>query len=202
MVLLRVRLLIAAALLVLLSGCFISDEPLLTPENADYPIAHGSVFIKSSVLRAQTDYEPFDNAVVISRDYDNKVKREGGYYVHEETGANGVKNVSRGLMKQIEKNAYLVMVQDKESGRYWYGLFEREGEEWVQYKVLCEDLVASAKRAGEPLENFGAVRTPSGACKFTSLERLMHAIKFARDLSPKARAWARYKKPPARPPEG
>jgi hypothetical protein len=177
-----------------LSGCFISDKPLLTPANADYSIPHGAVFIKSSIVRTQTEYEPFDNAILITRDYDNKVRREGGYYVHEETGVNGVKNVSRGLMKKIDKDNYLVMGEDKEEGRFWYGLFVREGEEWVQYKVLCEDLVFSAKRAVLPLSDFGAVRTPSGACKFTSLERLMHAITFARGLSPKARAWARYKK--------
>jgi hypothetical protein len=184
----------AFGLAVLLSGCFVSDEPLITPKNADYPIPHGAVFIKSSIVRTQTEYEPFDNAVLISRDYGDTVRREGGYYVHEETGANGIKNSSRGLMKKIDKTKYLVMGEDKEAGRFWYGLFVQEGEEWVQYKVLCEDLVAGAKRAVVPLEDFGAVRTPSGACKFTSLEKISHAIGFAQAMSSKARAWARYKK--------
>jgi hypothetical protein len=202
MLALIIRSFAALCLAMLLSGCFVSDEPLITPKNADYPIPHGAVFVKSSTVRTQTEYEPFDNAVLISRDYGDTVRREGGYYVHEETGANGIKNLSRGLMKKIDGKTYLVMGEDKEQGRYWYGLFVQDGEEWVQYKVLCDDLVAGAKRAVVPLEDFGAVRTPSGACKFTSLDKLMHAIKFAQAMSPKAREWARYKKPPARPIEG
>lgn len=175
---------LALALFVALSGCFVSNTPLIEPSMAVYPIADGTVFEKSSENRERDTFGPFDNKVVI--------KRDGPYYVHEETGGDGTVSTSRGLMIEFAPGIYLVMSDDQEGKLYYYTLFVRQGVNYVQYRILCEDLVLRARKSGLEPAYFGAVKTPNDLCKFSSLDSLKSAMSFARGQA-LAKRWAVYK---------
>lgn len=177
------RCLVALGLFVALSGCFVSNGPLIDPSQAVYPILDGAVFEKSSANRERDTFGPFDNKVVI--------KRDGPYYVHEETGGDGSVSTSRGLMVEFAPNVYLVMSDDQEGKLFYYTLFVRQGANFVQYRILCEDLVLRGRKSGLEPDYFGAVKTPNDMCKFSSLDKLKSAMSFARGQA-LAKRWAVY----------
>ncbi len=119
--------LLGAALL--LSGCYLSKTPLITPQTADYPIASDSHF--AAFARRGEDWRPMP--------YGRTVRRAGGYYFFRDDGSDETSLPF--LMKEVSPGRYVVQANDTSDftrvTEYYYLLLDFDGTEAVQYSTTC-----------------------------------------------------------------
>jgi len=119
--------LLCAALL--LSGCYLSKTPLITPETADYPIASDSHF--AAFARRGEDWRPMPHG--------RTVRRAGGYYFFRDDESDDTSLPF--LMKAVAPGRYVVQANDTSDftrvTEYYYLLLDFDGAEAIQYSTTC-----------------------------------------------------------------
>jgi len=112
-----------------LAGCFLSKEPLITPETADYPIESGSHF--EAFARRGTDWRPLPEGRSIYR------RGDYYYYVNDDSDRMSVPF----LFMEISPGRYIVQANDtsrfERVSEYYYFLVDFDGVEAVQYSGAC-----------------------------------------------------------------
>lgn len=154
-----------------LFGCLHSTEPLITADIADYPIADGTKFTKTSLEDAG---EPGKPKTVI-------VRREGDLYVMATIRAEGEDDPVKGRLKMIAPDTFVAMGL-KSDQEFLYAIYVRKGGTYFQYTATCELLKEFAEKAKRPLSDFGATREQGSAdCEFTKLDDVGKSLKFMID---------------------
>lgn len=150
-----------------LSGCFISDDPLITPADARYPVPDGARFVRTTVGTASP-----------GSDEDVLVRREGDLYVHEATDpVDGKKDVMRGRMTDLDTGRFVAMAEGEGGAYYIYTVFVPRESGYDEYQVTCTDLADVAKAQNKVIGDFGASHPQNGDdCKFTRLQDLKAAL--------------------------
>ena len=119
--------------LVLLSqaaaGCFLTKEPLITPDIASYPIESGAHF--DAFARRGTDWRPLP----IGR----SVHRRGDYYVYVDDDSDRASVPF--LLLEIAPGRYIVQANDTSNfdrvSEYYYFLVDFDGAEAIRYSSSC-----------------------------------------------------------------
>nr|TFG52415.1 MAG: hypothetical protein E4H34_05040 [Hyphomicrobiales bacterium] len=112
-----------------LAGCFVSKEPLITPETADYPIASATNF--DAFGRRGTDWRPLPEG--------RSVYRKGNYYyyVNDDSDRKSVPF----LLKKISDGRYIAQANDTSNfdrvAEYYYFLIDFDGSEAIQHSGSC-----------------------------------------------------------------
>lgn len=151
-----------------LFGCLHSTEPLITAEIADYPIADGQKFAKTS-LEGATDADKPMTVIV---------RREGDVYVFATVKAVGEDEPMKGRMKKIAPDTYLAMAMQGDQD-FLYALYTHKDGSYLQYTATCDVLKEFADRAKRPLSDFGTTRTQGNAdCEFATLDDVGKAFRF------------------------
>lgn len=113
----------------MLAGCFLSEEPFITPATADYPIASDSHF--DAYARRGTEWRPLPDG--------RTVRLLNGYYYYRNDGSN--RTSVPFLMKEISENRYVVQANDTSNfervTEYYYYLVDFDGAEAVQFTGSC-----------------------------------------------------------------
>ncbi len=119
----------AFILTLVLSGCYVSKTPLITPQTADYPIPSDSHF--DAFARRGEDWRPME----VGR----TVRRSGGYYFFRDDGSDETSLPF--LMKAISPGRYVVQANDTSDftrvSEYYYFLLDFDGAEAIQYSTEC-----------------------------------------------------------------
>lgn len=112
-----------------LAGCFLSKEPLITPDVAAYPIESGMHF--DAFARRGADWRPLP----IGR----SVHRRGDYYVYVNDDSD--RSSVPFLLLEITPGRYIVQANDTSTfdrvSEYYYFLVEFDGVEAIQYSSSC-----------------------------------------------------------------
>jgi hypothetical protein len=121
---------IAPLLLALtLGGCFLTKEPLITPDTAAYPIESGSHF--DAFARRGADWRPLPEG--------RSVYRRGDYYVYVNDDSD--RTSVPFLLMEIAPGHYIVQANDTSNfdrvSEYYYFLVEFDGVEAIQYSSSC-----------------------------------------------------------------
>ena len=163
------------ALALALTGCFISRGDLITPREADFPLASGTRITIYALNDKGTRREGKPEHAILTRD--------GEFYRLTPEGDEPL----TGLIDAIGENLFAAMLHDTEHpGASLYGLFVREGNVWRRYGIVCSDFAKLAEAHGKPLGTFG-IANANGDCLFTSYGDLQRALLFARNhMSPDA----------------
>ena len=160
----------------MLAGCYVSDQPFIAADTADYPIADGAAF---QVFRpAGDDWRPQPG---------RRVAREGAYYIYLEEPDG--KRSAPFLIKRVAENTYVVQMNDTADlarvTEYYYQLIDFDGMTAIQYSGTC------AARPGWIERNLiarveDAAATPR--CIFDNFENLVAVLAEAsRNAAPEAR---------------
>lgn len=148
-----------------LSGCFLSKEPFITPETADYPIVSDSYF--DAYARRGEGWRPLPEG--------RRVRIQDGYYYYRDDGSN--KTSVPFLMKEVSKGRYIVQANDTSNfarvTEYYYFLVDFDGNEAIQYSGSCwprsewieDGIIAQVERT-----------STNTRCRFESLENLVTAL--------------------------
>jgi hypothetical protein len=111
------------------SGCFLSEEPFITPETADYPIASDSYF--DAYARRGDDWSPLPEG--------RRVRIQNGYYYYRNDGSD--RTSVPFLMKEISEGRYVVQANDTSTfervSEYYYFLVDFDGTEAIQHRSRC-----------------------------------------------------------------
>ena len=147
----------ACGLLLVLSGCYASTTPLLSPSEAAYPFG------------AQVDYIHFDTAEVQTQ---GKLQREGDVYVRSEQGRDVDSHI---LFQHLRDEFYLVQESNAEGGGSNYDLVRIRPDIVFIYNLRCGEVTdAPAITAGAVTaapESFGGL-----TCTATSLDTIREVI--------------------------
>lgn len=154
-----IRLAAAATLMVALTGCFTSKTALITPETADYPIADGAKFLRTT----PGNPDDFPAHVV--------VRRDGANYVLDSDGEDIV-----GLLKEVAPGTFVGAVSYE--GTYLYNLYVRDKDGYLQYSLMCDALEKLAAEKKRDPSEFGVTKVENN-CEFAKLEDLTKAAQFA-----------------------
>lgn len=129
---LKLRLARSIAPLVLaltLAGCFLTKEPLITPDIAAYPVESGSHF--DAFARRGADWRPLPEG--------RSVHRQGDYYVYVNDDSD--RTSVPFLLLEIAPGRYIVQANDTSNfdrvSEYYYFLVEFDGVEAIQYSGSC-----------------------------------------------------------------
>lgn len=149
----------------LLGGCFVSQEPLLTAAQADYPFPARSQFASYA----------FDTN---KRGADGTLTRQGDHYVFED--ASGKKSI---LFKLVGDRLLVAQVQTDD--RYTYDLIASDGKTAAAFNFQCDP----------ERDMIPADRAPTGGtsfevtCTVTSLEQVVHLFgeRMAQHAKPKTK---------------
>lgn len=154
----------------LLAGCLISDGDLVSPKEADYPVADGARFTVHMLNEngERADETPEQAIVTV----------ESGRYVMR-TGEEN--KAFAGLMKEIGPDLYAVMVREEDQGQgNLYALMRRDGTTWWRWGMVCPDFVSLVEDEGMALADFGMIVRNSD-CVVTDFENLKKALLFAHE---------------------
>ncbi len=169
------RLVIHAVLLVAafgLAGCYVGKTALITPETADYPVAHRTHF--DGFLPRGTGWRPQGGRALGVVDK---------YYVYIEDGE--TERSVPFLMKRIAPGRYIIQINDSsDSARiteYYYGLVDFDGKTAIQYQPSCVPLQAWIDQ--KLIES--AERTSTNTrCLFKTFENLSTVLQAAAKNAP------------------
>ncbi|GEM_PF-3533131 len=142
-----------AAVLLGLSGCLVSQGPLIGSGEAAFPLAD-----RVSAER----FKPGDNGW--EHDANESAYRSGSGYVVTHEGGDEMELT----LKRIAQNTFIAQTRSSE-GEYMYGLLVFKGNEIYEYNVDCSDFDDSE------IERYGIVRKDSDDCTVTSSEGLSAA---------------------------
>lgn len=165
------RIAVLAALL-LLPGCFVSDDDLIAAADADYPVADGARFALHMLDDDGNRAADAPDPVVVSRD--------GAWYLMT-MGADD--KPFRGRMDEIAPGLYAVMAREADVAGPGglYVLLERDGDDWKRWSMICPDFVSLAKAQGVALADFGATVANSD-CVVADFASLTKALLFAHEF--------------------
>ncbi|GMV61920.1 MAG: hypothetical protein AMXMBFR74_10890 [Parvibaculum sp.] len=154
----------------LLAGCLISDGDLVSPKEADYPVADGARF---TVHMLNENGERADKTPEQAR-----VTVKSGRY----TMRTGEENKAfTGLMKEIGPDLYAVMIREEDQGQgNLYALMQRDGTTWWRWGMVCPDFVSLVEDEGMTLADFGMIVRNSD-CVVTDFGNLKKALLFAHE---------------------
>ena len=111
------------------TGCFLTKEPLITPDIASYPIESGAHF--DSFARRGTDWRPLPAG--------RTVHRQGDYYVYVNDDSD--RTSVPFLLLEIAPDRYIVQANDTSNfdrvSEYYYFLMEFDGVEAIRYSSSC-----------------------------------------------------------------
>lgn len=158
-----------AALALALTGCFISRGDLITPQEADFPLADGTRITVYALndKGARREGEP-EHAILT---------RDGEFYRLTPEDDKPL----TGLIDAIGENLFAAMLHDTDRpATSLYGLFVREGSVWRRYGIVCSEFTRLAEAQGKSLDTFG-IANAGGDCLFTSYDDLQRALLFIRD---------------------
>ncbi len=145
-----------AALTLGLSGCLTSEEPLISPSEASFPLPDRMNAERFSP-KGETEWE--------HDAYESAYRSGSGYIVvHEDKTESG-----EITLKRIAQNTFLAQLEN-EYGEYNYALLVIDGNTIYRYAPDCEDFTAA------DMQRFGIVKNASGEdCTVTSAQGLTEA---------------------------
>jgi hypothetical protein len=155
-----------------LSGCFLSKQPFITPETADYPIASDSYF--DAYARRGEGWRPLPEG--------RRVRIQNGYYYYRNDGSNQTSVPF--LMKEISEGRYVVQANDTSNfarvTEYYYFLVDFDGTEAIQHSGSCwprlewleEGIIAGIEYA-----------STNTRCAFDSFENLVTVLEGTTELA-------------------
>ena len=154
-------------LVTMLAGCYVSDEPFVTVEDADYPIETGTRF---SVFRpAGDDWQAQPGRVIESA---------GNYYVYVEEPDQ--KRSTPFLLKRIAENRYVVQMNDTADfarvSEVYYQLIDFDGTTAIQYSSTCPAWTNWVERELIARLEEAAAET---RCHFSSFDNLVTVLEEA-----------------------
>jgi hypothetical protein len=154
----------------LLAGCLISDGDLVSPKEADYPVADGTRFTIHMLNEQGERADETPEQAIVTVESGRYVMRTG-----EENKA------FAGLMKEIGPDLYAVMVREEDQSEgNLYALMQRDGTSWKRWGMVCPDFVSLAEDEGVTLADFGMIVRNSD-CVVTDFENLKKALLFAHE---------------------
>ncbi len=124
----RIAFVIGAACL--LAGCYVSKQPLVALETADYPIADGTHL--QAFAPQGKDWRPQEGRTI---------HRKDGYYTYITDGED--KQSPPFLLKRVAPNSNLYIAQmsdrsnPKQVSEYYYDLIQFDGKTAVQHQATC-----------------------------------------------------------------
>lgn len=154
-----IRLAALATLMVALTGCFTSKVNLITAETADYPIADGTKFLRTT----PGDPNDFPAHVV--------VRRDGANYVLDSDGEDIV-----GMLQEVAPHTYLGVMSAE--GSHLYNLYVYDQKGYLQYTLMCDAFEKLLQEKGRTLSEFGATKVETN-CQFATIEDLTKAALYA-----------------------
>ena len=164
------RLIVTLVLPLLLAGCLVSDGDLISPGEADFPVADGTRFTVYVLDETGTRTGDAPERAVVT-------VKDGRYLMDmgEES------KLFAGLMKEIGPELYAVMIReaDQTEGNF-YALMERDGTSWHRWGVVCPDFVSLVEEQGKRLADFGMIVRNSD-CVATNFGDLKKALLFAHE---------------------
>lgn len=139
-----------------LSGCLVSEDPLIAPEEAAFPLpdrVSAERFSPGSESNGWT-HQAYDSAYRSGSTY--IVKREGS---EDETVL---------TFKRIAQNTFIVQTGSGDGG-YMYGLLVLKGDTLYEYDIDCEDFNAAE------MQRYGLFKKDGDDCGVTSAQGLAEA---------------------------
>jgi len=152
----------------LLAGCLISDGDLVSPKEADYPVADGARFTVHVLNENGERADEAPEQALVTVEKDRYVMRTG-----EENKA------FVGLMKEIGPDLYAVMIREEDQAEgNLYALMRRDGTTWWRWGMVCPEFVSLVEDEGMALADFGMIVRNSD-CVVTDFGNLKKALLFA-----------------------
>ena len=149
---------VAAVLAAMLSGCFESEQPLITAGNADYPFDRDFHYVFYEWNKDSKNWEPSETGTV---------KRDGDHYVQLADVGND--NGNPFFLKAIGDNFYVA--QQPNRSNYMYDLVRINGNIIYQYGMSCTD--EDKKFAEQKLiDSFKAESNGGNTCRVSNLNQL------------------------------
>jgi hypothetical protein len=152
----------------LLSGCYVSTQPLIARSAADYPLPDGARF--AAFAPAGKDWRPQAGRTL---------HRNGAYYTYTTDGED--KQSPPFLLKRIapKSDLYIAQMNDrsdpKQVSEYYYGLIQFDGKTAVQHQATCPTRPDWVTRGlADKIEN-----TASPRCLFSDFGKLATALQEA-----------------------
>ena len=159
------RHLAALAACLFLAGCFVSETPLITPDQADYPVelpAHYLVY-KLDENGKRTDRAPREASVT----------REKADYLYKV----GNSPETSGIAEAVGNGDYIVQTHSvTKPGVNIYGLIRKTKTGWLRWSPNCSDFVRTLKKDGKTLQDFNISRKGND-CTFANYDALKRAMK-------------------------
>ena len=165
-----IRRLAAILIPLLLAGCLVSDGDLISPQEADYPIADGTRLAEYPLdgTGARTGDAP--ETVTVTRD--------GARYLMQ-TGEDG--KLFSGLMREIGPGLYAVMKREDDAPEgNLYALMKHDGASWKRWGMVCPDFVSLVEANGKALADFG-IEVRNSDCVAMDFASVTKALLFAHD---------------------
>ncbi len=147
------RALLVSAATVILSGCFVSVNPLISGNNIVYPLAAGSYAYYSSSDQATPEYVA-----------DIKIHSDGYFSSSTEFDHDGA------VMRDMGNDLYIVQEPETAGDNVQYGLVKIEGDTADVWEPMCSDL-SDSDRA-----DLNISKEDDGDCAFTSYPQLREAL--------------------------
>ena len=149
----RGRIAFLGALTLGLSGCLVSEGPLIGPADAAFPLPD----------RVSAERFTFGDDKKWAHQANDSAYRSGsGYVVTREDG-----DEMEMTLKRIAQNTFIAQVKNSDGG-YMYGLLVFQGNTIYEYAPDCEDFTAAEK------QRFGLVQKDDD-CTVTSVQGLADA---------------------------
>lgn len=147
-----------------LAACFVSEAPLFSEKEADYPIADGARFSVQSINPDGTPKADAPQDVIVTR--------QGVFYLYSVTGED---ESLRGMLDDLGDGNYAAVSLDGDGAMY--GLYQRRGEKWMRHSMNCADFEALAAEHGKDAASFG-IESDGNECQFSNYEDLKRALLF------------------------
>ena len=150
------RIAFLAALTLGLSGCLVSEGPLVGPGEAAFPL--------QDRVKAERFTPNTDNSGWTHQAYDSAYRSGSAYVVTRENSDDQMELT----LKRIAQNTFIAQTKGGEGG-YLYGLLVFQGDTIYEYDIDCEDFNASE------LQRYGLVKKDESDCTVTSAQGLAAA---------------------------
>ena len=163
--LLRVVFMVVAPLIA--AGCYVSKQPLITPQTADYPVTAPAHFGASRPSGDTWRPQP-----------GRTLQRVGMHYVYVEDGS--TKRSPPFLVKRIGPKRYIVQLSDssdpKRVTEFYYTLMDFDGTTAIEYQPACAPRESwVTKKWVDKVERLST----NDRCLFTSFDNLKQVLEEA-----------------------
>lgn len=144
-----------------LSGCYVSERPLITADNADYP------------FKGETAYReiPMQGGLRAPPGAEGHLTLTNKHYIRTETD---LKDVADVMFKKIDGDYYAAQQQTGGKGKYYYDLVHIDGKILEMFGLDCSD-TDQAKYAKSSDVRISS-QSGSAECVFTSFDGLKRIL--------------------------